>query len=193
MLFARSTDVRKGKGTFVESTFTNFKKAYEMCDTHSDRHYHKDAAVFCDGFVERISGRRESVAVQLSRDMRLSIQTNRKKLCSIVETIVLCGRQNIPLRGHCDNGTDHVEGVQSTTSNHRNFLALLNFRISSGDTILKEHLQLAGGKAIYTSTDIQNQIIKTIDHIHDTILNRVCRSLCYALLGDEITDYSNKE
>ena len=193
VLFARSTDVRKGKGTFVESAFTNFKKAYEMCDTHSDRHYHKDAVVFCVGFVERISGRRESVAVQLSRDMRLSIQTNRKKLCSIVETIVLCGRQNIPLRGHRDSSTD-MEGLQSTISNHGNFLALLNFRISAGDTILKEHLQSAGGNATYTSPDIQNQIIKILgDHIRDTILNRVRRSLCYALIADEVTDCSNKE
>lgn len=65
LLFARSTDTRKGKGAFVEAVFTNFKKMYESCDYHADREYHKDAVAACGAFVEMISGRRESVAVQL--------------------------------------------------------------------------------------------------------------------------------
>ena len=70
-----------------------------------------------------MSGRRESLAVQLRRGMRDTIQKNRQMLCAIVETIVLCGRQNIALHGHCDSGTD-LE-VQGAPSNHGNFWALL--------------------------------------------------------------------
>lgn len=147
VLFARSTDARKGKGTFVDTAFTNFKKAYEMCDSHAVRHYHKDAVIFCDAFVERMTGRRDSIAVQLNKDLAHSIETNKQKLASIVETIVFCGRQNIPLRGHRDSGTD-VEGCQSPTTNHGNFRALLQFRISAGDTTLKQHLDAAGRNAI---------------------------------------------
>ena len=99
-------DARKGKGTFVETPFTNFKKAYELCDSHAERHYHKDAVVFCDSFVQQLSGKQESVVVQLRRDLSHCIQTNRQRLHSIVETIILCGRQSIPLRGHRDSGTD---------------------------------------------------------------------------------------
>ena len=54
----------------------------------------------CDAFVEKWSGRRESVAVQLRVESRVTIQSNGQKLRSIVETIVLCGRQNIALHGH---------------------------------------------------------------------------------------------
>ena len=133
VLFARSTDTRKGKGVFVEAAFTNFKKVYEACDFHAEREYHKAAVAACDAFVEWMSGRRESVAVQLRQGWRDTIQKNRQMLRSIVETIVLCGRQNIALRGHRDSGTD-LEG-QGAQSNHGNFWALLNFRISAGDTL----------------------------------------------------------
>ena len=102
VLFSRSIDCRKGKGTFVEMAFTNFKKTYDICDVHAERQYHKEAVVICDAFIERMSGRQESVVVQLRSELRDTIQKNRQKLHSIVETIVLCGRQNLALRGHRD-------------------------------------------------------------------------------------------
>ena len=95
-----------------------------------------------------MSGRRESVAIQLREGLRDTIQKNRQKLHSIVETIVLCGRQNIPLRGHRDSGAD-VEDAQSASTNHGNFWALLNFRISAGDTLLGDHLQKTARNATY--------------------------------------------
>ena len=72
---------------------------YEVCDLHAAREYHKDAIPVCDAFIERMSGKRESVLIQL-RGARETIQNNRKKLCSITEIIVLCGQQNIALCGH---------------------------------------------------------------------------------------------
>ena len=192
VLFARSTDVRKGKGVFVETAFTNLKKVYEVCDYHAEREYHKDAVAACDAFVERMSGRRESVAIQLRRGLRDTIQKNRQILRSIVETIILCGRQNISLRGHRDSGIDlEVQGAQS---NHGNFWALLNFRILAGDTHLRDHLQRAARNATYTSSETQNQFINILgDHIRDTILRTVRTSQYYTLIADEVTDCSNKE
>ena len=107
VLFAKSTDVRKGKGAFGAFVERAFTKA-------------------CDAFIEMMSGRRESVAIQLRVGLRDTIQRNRQKFHSIVETLVLCGRQNISIRGHRDSGTD-VEGAQSASTNHGNFWALLNF------------------------------------------------------------------
>ena len=83
-----------------------------------------------------MSGKRERVLIQLREGEREPIQNNRKKLCFITEIIVLCGRQNIALRGHCghrDSGIN-MEGVQAASTNHGNFCALLNnFHISVGD------------------------------------------------------------
>ena len=42
VLFARNTlDARKGRGTFVDRAFTNFKKAYDICNAHADCQYHR--------------------------------------------------------------------------------------------------------------------------------------------------------
>ena len=57
VLFAGSTDVRKGKGALVESAFNNFKKMYDVYDTHASREYHKGAVATCEAFVQVMSGR----------------------------------------------------------------------------------------------------------------------------------------
>ena len=100
VLFAKSIDIRKGRGVFIETAFTNFKKIYEMCDFHAAREYHKDAIAVCDAFVVTMSCEQESVLVQLREGARETIQINRKKLQSIIKTIALCGCQNISLHGH---------------------------------------------------------------------------------------------
>ena len=98
----------------------------------------------------RKGGKREKVLIQLREGAREIIQNKRKKLCSITEIIVLCGLQNIALRGYHDSGTD-MEGEQAVSTNQGNFCALLNLRILAGDTILRDHLQRAARNATYKS------------------------------------------
>ena len=140
-----------------------------------------------------MSGKQESVLVQLREGARETIQINRKKLWSIIETIALCGSQNISLHGHQDSSSD-IEGEQAAGNNHGNFWALLNFRISAGGTILSDHLNSAAKNATYTSPDIQNQLINILgDQICGMILRKVRNSPGFALIADEVTDCSNKE
>ena len=77
------------------------------------------------------------------------IARNRRKLRSIIDTIILCGRQNIPLCGHQDTALDLV---RSASDGHGNVWALLQFCISAGDVILKEHLANAPKNATYNIT-----------------------------------------
>ena len=116
--------------------------------------------------------------------------TNRQIVKSIIETLILCGRQNIPLRGHRDNLTD-IERDPEDSSGHGNFWALLKFRNRSGDHVLSKHLDKA---ATYTSADIQNQLLAIIgDHIQGQILSKVTEAVCFTIVADEVTDVSNKE
>ena len=71
------------------------------------------------------------IAEQLSMIHAQQIADNRRKLKSICETIILCGRQGIALRGHRD---DRVHLQQDPQENHGNFQALLQFWIDSGDS-----------------------------------------------------------
>ena len=95
VLFARGSYAQKGKGAFVETAFVNFKKAYEVCSAHAERKYHCDAVIACNAFIEIMSGRQESVAIQLERGLRNTVKSSREKLHSIIETLVFCGRQKI--------------------------------------------------------------------------------------------------
>ena len=126
VLFAKSIDIRKGRGVFIETAFTNFKKMYEMCDFHAAREYHKDAIAVFDAFVVTMSGKHESVLVQLREGARETIQINRKKLQSIIETIALCGCQNISLCGHQNSSSD-IEGEQAAGNNRGIFGLFLTF------------------------------------------------------------------
>ena len=43
-------------------------------------------------------------------------------------------------------------------------------------------------------TRLQNQIVQIVgDHVRDTTFSKICHSLCYALIADEVTECSNKE
>jgi len=105
----------------------------------------------------------------------------------------LCGRQNIPLSGQCDNATD-IEKVTCHSENHGNFIALLKFRVDAGDFILHEHLTTAPKNATYTSFVIQNEVIEILgDQIQQKIITRVKQVRWYTVVADEVTDISNKE
>lgn len=88
--------------------------------------------------------REVAIDAQLSSMRRKNIVKNRLKLNSIVETVILCGRQGIPFRGRRDDNP-HVQ--ENYHANHGNFLALLHFHAYAGND---EHLENAKGNARYT-------------------------------------------
>ena len=61
-----------------------------------------------------------TIREQLNTAALQLVATDRKKLHSIIESIILCGRQNIPLRGHRDSGMDVELDVNAS---HGNFWA----------------------------------------------------------------------
>ena len=102
--------------------------------------------------------------------------------------MLLCGRQNISLRGHRDSSLDVEKNPNSPHG------ALLEFCVSAGDTVLGDHLTKASTNAKYTSPAIQNDIANILgDQIKQTILNRARRAQFLSLVADEVTDSSNRE
>ena len=72
-------------------------------------------------------------------------------LKSIIETVVFCGKQNLPLRGHRDDRT-------SSSSNRGNFRVVLEM-MAKRDETLREHLESGRKNAQYTSRIILNEMI----------------------------------
>ena len=144
-----------------------------------------------DEFTKVMSGRQLNIQSQLDSIRATTISENRQKLKSIVETIILCGRQNFPLRGHRDSTLD-LE--RDEAANSGNFWALLHFRAAAGDSVLRDHLAHASRNATYTSPDVQNQIIDILgDYVRHKILSKVQNAQFFTIIADEVTDCSNKE
>lgn len=118
--------------------------------------------------------------MQLNTKKKQDILKNRSSLKPIIQTIRLCGRQQIALRGHTDS---------EPTENDGNFRCLLRFRANNGDIVLKEHLEMSDLNAMYTSPQIQNEIITIFGElIQSEIVKQISKSSFFSVLVDETTD-----
>ncbi|CAN7982371.1 unnamed protein product, partial [Ixodes pacificus] len=114
-----------------------------------------------------------------------------KNLCILevlVKAVLLCGRQNIPLRGHRDDETN-------ASTNRGNFIAIVNL-IAEHDSRLRTHLDTAARNAKGTSKTTQNDLIDVIKtHIQASIAEKIAgESRVFSIIADEVTDrHSNQE
>ncbi|XP_050527818.1 52 kDa repressor of the inhibitor of the protein kinase-like [Daktulosphaira vitifoliae] len=139
-----------------------------------------------------MSGKILSIDKQIDKAHHHQALENQEKLKPIIKTIILCGRQCLPLRAHRDYGTFNVE--QEPECNEGNFRALLRARIDSGDKNLKQHLMTCGKNSTYISWNIQNQIIDACDEIIlSKLVTKVNSAKCFAVLADETSDISSIE
>ena len=194
VLFASCTVYHgSSPGVLVSRPLTSFKKALELLRKHATTEHHKTALVRADEFKRTITNPEINIAQRLNRAMADRISMNRQKLSSIMKTVELCGRQNIPLRGHRDSALDRERDVMGI-ENHGNFVALLNFRIDAGDAVLRDHLSTAARNATYTSNTIQNQIIQVLaDQVRCHVINKVKEAKWFTVVADEVTDVANRE
>ncbi|KAJ8297606.1 hypothetical protein KUTeg_024137 [Tegillarca granosa] len=139
---------------------------------------HHGACASAESFMKIHCGEKLSVQAQLDSKHAADVRRNRHVLGVITEVIVLCGRQNIPLRSHDDKSS--------------NFMALLNDR-AKRDSILKEHLE-SSYRSKYTSPMIQNELICICEeYIRNEIVKDCNESVCYSFMADEATDASTME
>lgn len=78
-----------------------------------------------------------SIDQQLNAAVASQVAKNREKLHPIVKTFLLCGRQNLALRGRRKD---------ECSKNPGNFKALNDFRVDGGE-VLKNHLVTAPKKS----------------------------------------------
>lgn len=179
-------------GQLVIHPYRNWKKAVEHFQHHQNLQYHRTAVIKADNFLTVSSGKTASIENQVDTARARQVQANQERLIPIIKTIILCGRQGLPLRGHRDTGMFDIE--KEPEDNEGNFRALLRARIDSGDMHLKKHFQICSANATYTSWKIQNEIIEACDII---IKKKICDEVnavkCFSILFDETTDMSCTE
>ncbi|XP_065665394.1 52 kDa repressor of the inhibitor of the protein kinase-like [Hydra vulgaris] len=130
-----------------------------------------------------------------SRKIILSqISENCRLLLPIIETIILCGRLGLPLRGHRDNSKFHPGRSESPSTTAGNFIELLHFCVKAGDKIFEDHLKYHQKNASYISNTSQNELINSCGEVvTDKIIEEVKKSQYFSIIADEASDSSNKE
>ena len=88
----------------------------------------------------------------------------------------MVGKEYLSLGRHRDDCKQLSDPSGSSSLNPGNFIALLQFRAHSGDTVLAEHLRTAftHHNTLYTSKTTQNEFIDTCGSIvRETILAQI--------------------
>ncbi|XP_025191589.1 uncharacterized protein LOC112591873 [Melanaphis sacchari] len=164
-----------------------------ILSVHNTNKYHINAVIAGKDFLKTYSCSKNQVINQIFTQRHEQVKENRERLRPIIETLIFCGQQNIPIRGHGDDGMliDIDESVSSPTSNEGNFRELLRYRIRSGDVNLKKHLENTSSRATYIGKNIQNELLDSIGSvIKSQIVKNVQNSTVYSILFDETTDIS---
>lgn len=114
---------------------------------------------------------------------------NRLALTSIIETVLFCGEEELPLRGDGDHGPHTLE---KPILKDGNFRGLLRYRAAGGDVNLKNHIIDSPKNASYVSPDIQNEIISIVAEIlQEKIVSKVNEAEIFSILADETMDMEN--
>lgn len=122
------------------------------------------------------------------------IKETKQALSPIIDTIALCGRMGIALRGHRDDSKYHPSPGGYSKGQVGNFVRLVNFAIRHGDFNLENHLKTAPKNATYLSKTFQNEIIEILGSvILDKIVSSVKKANYFSIIADEAHDQSNKE
>ena len=174
------------------SPLTHWSNAVQRCNDHEIKSpIHLTATLRVSQFRSCMEQRTASISVQADKLVAKQVTINREKLKPIIEAIVLCGRQNISLRGHRDDSQYYDE----TTNNPGNLQAILSYLARCGNNkLFEDHFASAPKSATYRSKTTQNAIIDICGAmIGERIIEDVHSQKFFAILADEATDVSNAE
>ena len=169
-------------GNLISTPLYDWKNVSSLIEKHigsSHNSLHNIAVALAENFIKVATGLEQDILRQVSDVIDGQIMRNQAILESIIKCLILCGKQNIPIRGK----------VQESS----NFMALLSFRAET-DEALRKHLENAPKNACYLSPTIQNEFIEICgDFIRKDIIDSCKKAKYFTVLVDETTDISTSE
>ncbi len=124
-----------------------------------------------------------SIASSLDNSRRKLVLHNRHYLKTIIEVLVFCASQEIGFRGHRD----------VNSMNRGNFLELLEL-VAKHDPVVRAHMKDGPRNAIYTSHNIQNELLHLLgNRLRKTICQGVKDAGYFSILADETRDFGKEE
>lgn len=187
----KNNEMLKG---FVTQLVIKYDKLYGKDGrlvTHELSLYHNKSSEYARNFITTYKDPDERIVNRIDAQKNAAIIENRERIKPIIESVIFLGRQNIPFRGHRDDGRILDVG-DNPSKNDGNFRQLLRFRVNSGDEILRQHLKLASARATYISKSTQNEIISTCgEFVLKEIIKKVDLGGFYSIMFDETTDLAH--
>ena len=129
------SDPRAQKRPLVTAPFQELEKATgkeRVLERHQKIQCHQWALEAGIAIIRSVKKPKETLPYRISTQNQEMFEKDMNALRAIISTIILCGKQNIPLRGHRDDST-------STASNKGNFHAILML-LGNSDKNLQEYL-----------------------------------------------------
>ena len=158
----------KKERTFIETGFSNCKKAIENFRAHASSATHIHAT--------DVFSRPSHVDELLSQTVAAQKRENSRCLMKLLENIVFLGRQGLALRGDSDDKTG-------------NFYQLVLLRAKDDPALLKCFNKTYNRRM---TPQAQKEILKLLSlKLLREIAADICSSGCYSILADEATDVSN--
>ncbi|XP_060855245.1 zinc finger MYM-type protein 1-like [Metopolophium dirhodum] len=182
-------------GQLCTEAFNKWKHAVERFNNHEKTNYHQNSVIDCQSVSAIVIGKSDSVYHQLNKAEKTQKENNRKIIIPVIDSVLICGRQGIALRGHRDSG---VLKLEDPIINEGNFRALLRFFLKATATSGDESFILArencARNAQYISWKIQNEIVSICyEIISSKIVNRINESNFFSIIADETADISGTE
>ena len=84
-------------GLFVSAPFTRYTHWSSKVTEHLSRDYHADAAVKAETFITAMRNPKKEIIVQLDSSIQRQIESNRRILILVTESIIFLARCGIPL------------------------------------------------------------------------------------------------
>ncbi|CAH1115712.1 unnamed protein product [Psylliodes chrysocephalus] len=127
----------------------NWKK---MFNSHQSTQFHKQSITAYENLVKIQEGGQENVIDLIDGNRKKKqVAENRAKIKPLIETVLVCGREEMSLRGHRDAGELKIN---NSSAKEGKFRAILKYR-EKGDAELRETLEQSNKRATYISPKIQ--------------------------------------
>ena len=154
---------------------------------------------FCDEamttFLKVFLQKELPISVMVNNMNKQKKKENTSVLVPIIDSIILCGRLGIPLRGHRDDSFSYPNaGEYASTAGVGNFIEIINFAIRRGDKCLEDHYRNHKKNASYLSKTTQNDLIESCGSlIVSEIVSEIKSNKFFTIIADEAMDASGKE
>ncbi|XP_051881620.1 52 kDa repressor of the inhibitor of the protein kinase-like isoform X2 [Pristis pectinata] len=123
----------------------------------------------------------ESTLLEESLNLTPEEKGNKEFLKVLFETVLLLGRQNVPLGG---SATENVSNLCNTQDNIQ---ALLEFRMNAGDEILRKRFETTAVNAVYCPKNLQKDLLDICEMcIREEVLREVRDSNFFSIVTDDV-------